>query len=324
MTAPETSPSPNPNIITPTIGRRLWFWPAPVSLDRSACTPLFTVIDPAQPFDAGVIYVWTDRMVNLSVTDHNGGIHAITSVRLLQGDESANPGEAYAQWMPYQAAQNAKAAAPAASPAAPLPGDAYVYPTRREEALHALVSGAAVTIAAASHTGNAELIADNILAVVNKLHPQHETTMGYAGTIAVLGDKAYLDGTTATGVAPLPAQSPAQQDLETEIQAKADNAPRVTPQALQDEIVKVHYFNGADAAFGDEAAHAPENDKSPLQLMTFCVLELRNGYTVHGVSACASPENYNAEIGRRIARENAERGIWQLLGFRLRDKLSAA
>ena len=111
-------------------------------------------------------------------------------------------------------------------------------------------------------------------------------------------------------------------ELEREIQAKADKGPRVTPAALKAEIVSEHYFNAADAAFGDKAAHAPENDKSPLQLMTFCILVLRNGFTVHGVSACASPENYNAEIGRRIARENAVNKVWPLLGFRLRDELS--
>lgn len=64
------------------------------------------------------------------------------------------------------------------------------------------------------------------------------------------------------------------------------------------------------------------DDARPLHLLTFCVLVLRNGFTVTGESACASPENFDADIGRRIARENAERKIWPLLGFRLRDELS--
>ena len=59
-----------------------------------------------------------------------------------------------------------------------------------------------------------------------------------------------------------------------------------------------------------------------LDLLTFCVLVLKNGYTVTGESACASPENFSAEIGRRIARENAINKVWPLLGFLLRDKLS--
>lgn len=61
---------------------------------------------------------------------------------------------------------------------------------------------------------------------------------------------------------------------------------------------------------------------SALGLLTFRVLVLRNGFTVTGESACASPENFDAAIGRRIARENAVQKIWPLLGFRLRDKLA--
>jgi len=59
-----------------------------------------------------------------------------------------------------------------------------------------------------------------------------------------------------------------------------------------------------------------------LNLLTFCVLVLRNGFTVTGESACVSPENFNAEIGREIARENAINKVWQLEGYLLRDKLS--
>ena len=59
-----------------------------------------------------------------------------------------------------------------------------------------------------------------------------------------------------------------------------------------------------------------------LRYLTFCVLHLRNGFTVTGESACASPENFNAELGRKIARQNAVNKIWPLLGFRLRDQLN--
>ena len=111
--------------------------------------------------------------------------------------------------------------------------------------------------------------------------------------------------------------------LEREIQAKANKGPRVTPGALQAEIVSEHYFTAGEGIAGRcfrevSALHSPRE----LELLTFCVLVLRNGFTVHGVSACASPENYNNEIGQRIARENAEREIWPLLGFRLRDELA--
>ncbi len=59
-------------------------------------------------------------------------------------------------------------------------------------------------------------------------------------------------------------------------------------------------------------------------MLTFCVLVLRNGFTVTGESACASPENFDAEIGRKIARENAVQKIWPLMGYALKQKLHEA
>jgi len=52
-----------------------------------------------------------------------------------------------------------------------------------------------------------------------------------------------------------------------------------------------------------------------------CVLTLKNGFTVTGESACASPENYNQEIGEKIAKENAVDKIWPLEGYLLKQKL---
>ncbi len=114
--------------------------------------------------------------------------------------------------------------------------------------------------------------------------------------------------------------------VEDEIQAKGLTAPRVTPTDIQAEIVGEHYFTAeqgarhADAKNPLDFGDIPEN----LGLLTFCVLRLRNGFTVTGESACASPENFDAAIGRRIARENAVEKVWPLLGFRLRDKLAAS
>lgn len=59
-----------------------------------------------------------------------------------------------------------------------------------------------------------------------------------------------------------------------------------------------------------------------LKLLTFCVLVLKNGFTVTGESACASPENFDAEIGRKIARQNAVQKVWPLMGYELRSKLA--
>jgi len=71
----------------------------------------------------------------------------------------------------------------------------------------------------------------------------------------------------------------------------------------------------------EHAVGDPEVPPS-LGLLTFCVLVLRNGFTVTGESACASPENFDPEIGRKIARQNAEQKIWPLMGYELKERLS--
>lgn len=77
-----------------------------------------------------------------------------------------------------------------------------------------------------------------------------------------------------------------------------------------------------DAAFsGGSLNAAGRATPDALHLLTFCVLVLRNGFTVTGESACASPENFDAEIGRKIARANAEQKIWPLMGYELKQRL---
>lgn len=121
------------------------------------------------------------------------------------------------------------------------------------------------------------------------------------------------------------------QTIEQEIQAKGKTGARVTPEAIEDSIVSEHYFTAANGRAGALAAEtytgrelpqSEETDLAPLSLLTFCVLVLRNGFTVTGESACASPENFDAEIGRKIARENAVNKIWPLMGYELRSKLA--
>lgn len=59
----------------------------------------------------------------------------------------------------------------------------------------------------------------------------------------------------------------------------------------------------------------------PSTTMTVCCLTLENGYCVIGQSAAASPENFDAEIGRKIAYADARNKIWQLEGYLLREQL---
>ena len=109
------------------------------------------------------------------------------------------------------------------------------------------------------------------------------------------------------------------------IQEKGLTAPRVTPQDLQDNIASEHYFTAGDGIAGRcyrevSTLHSPQS----LELLTFCVLVLKNGFTVTGESACASPENFDAEIGRKIARQNAEQKILPLMGYHLKQQLAEA
>ena len=93
---------------------------------------------------------------------------------------------------------------------------------------------------------------------------------------------------------------------------------------LEAAIASEHYFTAADGVNGPLWRDGSENmldPASPLNLLTFCVLTLRNGFTVTGQSACASPENFSAEIGRKVARADAIRQVWPLLGYALRDRL---
>ena len=111
--------------------------------------------------------------------------------------------------------------------------------------------------------------------------------------------------------------------IEQEIQAAgADKAPRITPADIEANIASEHFFTATQALVG--VTRGPEWQATPkeLDLLTFCVLVLRNGFTVTGESACASPANFNAEIGRRIARENAVAKIWPLMGYELRSMLA--
>jgi hypothetical protein len=120
---------------------------------------------------------------------------------------------------------------------------------------------------------------------------------------------------------------------ERELNEKAV-APRVTLDALEANIMAEVYFTGRDGLHGKlayRAEHAAGDtalDGVPAQkvfeilgLTTYCVLILKNGFTVTGKSACASPENYDEDIGNRVARGDAIRQVWGFMGYGLREQL---
>ena len=120
------------------------------------------------------------------------------------------------------------------------------------------------------------------------------------------------------------------QVIEQEIQAKGLTAPRITLADIEASIDSWWHFTAAEGCAGAAAAgtpfeiQPPVGAESPLRLLTFCVLVMRNGFTVVGKSACASPENFDAELGKKIARQDAINQCWALMGYELRSKLAAA
>ena len=113
-----------------------------------------------------------------------------------------------------------------------------------------------------------------------------------------------------------------EAEIEQEIQAKGLTAPRITPEHVDGVIASEFYFTAGEGVLGaSELGTRPAGKAESLNRLTICVLVLRNGFTVTGESACASPENFNAETGRKIARANARDKIWALEGYALRQKL---
>lgn len=93
-------------------------------------------------------------------------------------------------------------------------------------------------------------------------------------------------------------------EIEKDIRAANLTAPRVTSEDIEASISaeQYHVFPGTT--------------------VTVCALTTRNGYVVIGQSAAASPENFNRDIGQKIARADARDKLWALEGYLLRERLS--
>lgn len=81
----------------------------------------------------------------------------------------------------------------------------------------------------------------------------------------------------------------------------ASPAERVTPEYMQSRITGTDFNR-----IGETVTH--------------CRIVLDNGFSVSGESACVNPENYNQQIGEKIAYDNAFRQLWPLFGFLLAEK----
>lgn len=119
--------------IKPTIGRRVWYWPSSFDKGRLQLKPdtIMQTGDANQACDAGIAYVHSDTMINVTVADHNGNMHKRTSVPLLGFDDPKPQDNAYCTWMDYQINQVKQAEVI----------EPVQYPTNVEESIEEFTSG---------------------------------------------------------------------------------------------------------------------------------------------------------------------------------------
>ena len=106
--------------------------------------------------------------------------------------------------------------------------------------------------------------------------------------------------------------------------AAGRTAPRVTLDDIKAAIRSEYYALGTAIALNasdDRMMHY--DDQTSLNVLTVCLIVMTNGFTIIGKAAPASPANFDAELGKKLAYEDAVRQIWPLMGFSLRDKLAA-
>ena len=118
------------------------------------------------------------------------------------------------------------------------------------------------------------------------------------------------------------------------------SAPQVTPADVEATIASEHYFTAGEGVIGafvagEFGAHggdtvtvrrdtaSPQVLKPSLNLLTYCVLVLKNGHTVSGEAYCADPARFNAETGRIEARKVAINKLWPMVVYAERERMAA-
>jgi hypothetical protein len=103
--------------------------------------------------------------------------------------------------------------------------------------------------------------------------------------------------------------------------AEGRTAPRVALQDIHDSISCTVYTTGDQLFPEDRGTYSERLDAS---VLTICLVVLKNGFTVLGKSAPASRENFDPELGKKLAFDNAVQQLWPLMGFSLKDRLHAS
>lgn len=98
-----------------------------------------------------------------------------------------------------------------------------------------------------------------------------------------------------------PNQGPALTLAEAQAQVASKTAPKVTKESIEAAINQVSYLHH--------------------DTLTVCIINMKNGFMQIGKAAPASAANFDPAIGERYAYEDAFRGLWQLEGYSLCQKL---
>lgn len=113
-----------------------------------------------------------------------------------------------------------------------------------------------------------------------------------------------------------------EAQTEAMIIEKGKTAPRITPAMVDEAILSIHYANGADILAFHNGGEPFPTARENMPLLTICTIVCKNGFVIVGKSACASPENYDREIGEKVAFADARQQIWALEGYQLRTQLA--
>lgn len=102
-----------------------------------------------------------------------------------------------------------------------------------------------------------------------------------------------------------PGPAPTLSLAQAQAVVATKTAPRVTEESITAKIASVCYIQEGDTG------------------LTVCIITMRNGWMSTGISAPASLANYDPEVGKRYAYDNAFKPLWQLEGYLLRERLAA-
>lgn len=91
--------------------------------------------------------------------------------------------------------------------------------------------------------------------------------------------------------------------VENRLQPKDLDSFRLTPEKIDEVIIGEDYY------------------VFPGTTITICCLTLRNGFNVIGESASITQENFDEDVGRKVARNRARDKIWVLEGYLSKEKL---